>query len=384
MAQDHSAEKQQRIDLLQLYCRELSELNLQRGEAADLNNEYQRLSHAGQIMQTLADVLDNLFDAEDFNVQQQLSRSLQQLQQLSAIDGALVASQELIQAALIQVQEAATDLHAYRDSIDLDPSRLEWLNQRLGQIQTLARKHQVEHSGDELVELASQLGQELDELTSSEHNLEQLQALRDQALAQYLEAAARLSTARGQTATELSTRITAAMQDLGMAGGKFEIEVAQQSADHYRASGIDQVTFLISANPGQTPRPLSKIASGGELSRMSLAIQVILSQSSHIPTLIFDEVDSGIGGGIAEVVGRRLRAISQQHHQVLCVTHLPQVAAQAHHHLQVIKEKSAQQTLTRVKPLDDTQRLEEIARMLGGMTITDQTRAHAEEMLQSA
>ncbi len=335
-------------------------------------------------MQTLADVLDNLFDAEDFNVQQQLSRSLQQLQQLSAIDGALSASQELIQGALIQVQEAATDLHAYRDSIDLDPSRLEWLNQRLGQIQTLARKHQVEHSGDELVELASQLGQELDELTSSEHNLEQLQALRDQALAQYLEAAARLSTARGQTATELSTRITAAMQDLGMAGGKFEIEVAQQSADHYRASGIDQVTFLISANPGQTPRPLSKIASGGELSRMSLAIQVILSQSSHIPTLIFDEVDSGIGGGIAEVVGRRLRAISQQHHQVLCVTHLPQVAAQAHHHLQVIKEKSAQQTLTRVKPLDDTQRLEEIARMLGGMTITDQTRAHAEEMLQSA
>ncbi len=382
MARDHSAEKQRRIDLLQLYCTEFRELNLKPGESTELNNEYQRLSHAGQIMQTMAEVLDSLFDAETFNVQQQLSRSLQQLEQLCDIDGGLQNNLDLIQSALIQVQEASADLHAYQESIDLDPARLEWLNQRLGQVQILARKHQIDHEGDELVELAAELEQELAELTTSDQDIEQLQALCEQFLSQYLEAAKRLSVARRSTADELSIRMTAAMQELGMSGGEFSIKIDQQdSADRYRASGIDQVRFLISANPGQSPRPLSKVASGGELSRMSLAIQVILSQSSQIPTLIFDEVDSGIGGGIAEVVGRQLRAISKQH-QVLCVTHLPQVASQAHHHLQVIKEKSARHTLTRVQTLSDAQRLEEIARMLGGMTITDQTRAHAEEMLQ--
>lgn len=178
------------------------------------------------------------------------------------------------------------------------------------------------------------------------------------------------------------------MQTLGLQGGRFEIAVDKAAGDEgddsasYSASGLDRIQFLVSANPGQPLKPLTKVASGGELSRISLAIQVILSESSRIPTLIFDEVDSGIGGGIAEVVGRKLREIAGNR-QVFCVTHLPQVASQAHHHYQVSKTKSADSTSTEVSPLDQQQRLEEIARMLGGMTITEQTRAHAREMLDN-
>jgi DNA repair protein RecN (Recombination protein N) len=216
-----------------------------------------------------------------------------------------------------------------------------------------------------------------------EQDLAAIEQQIEQATQDYLNSARKLSGLRQQTAQALSRQISEVMQSLGMQGGRFEIHL--ESSDHlenFSGNGIDQIQFMVSANPGQPLKPLTKVASGGELSRISLAIQVILSESSRIPSLIFDEVDSGIGGGTAEIVGRKLRLIAQ-HRQVFCVTHLPQVASQAHQHYLVNKTKTDSSTHTKVIPLDSQQRLEEIARMLGGMKITEQTRAHAREMIDS-
>ncbi len=379
---DQSQEKQQRIDLLQLYTREFAELSLQPGEYASLQDEYSRLSHAGQILQISSEVNGRLYDNEPFNIQAELSVCAEQLQQLAEIDHSLKDTQQLLQEALIQTQEAASFMRAYHQDIDLDPARLDWINQRLSQAQSLARKHHI--SENELVDHALALEQELQQLQVDEADIEQIEQDLEQAYSDYLQRATALSESRQQTAGILSRQISEEMQNLGMQGGCFEIRVSQQEQPaSYSAQGIDQIQFLVSANPGQPPKPLTKVASGGELSRISLAIQVILSTSSQIPTLIFDEVDSGIGGGIAEIVGNKLRQIADNR-QVFCVTHLPQVASQAHHHYQVQKTKRDDSVTTDVRELDEQQRLEEIARMLGGMTITEQTRAHAQEMISKA
>lgn len=383
---EQSSEKQQRVDLLTLYCRELHELGLKDGELEEMEEEYNRLSHAGQLMETTASLLDSLYENDEYNIQSRLTACASELEELSVIDPSMRENSDMIQSALIQVQEVAANLRDYQDRIDLDPSRLDWLNGRLGQAQNLARKHHVK--ANELVQLTQDFDNELDSLQFSEQDIDKLRKAIATASKTFLEQAGLLSAARRKTANELSQQVSEVMQTLGLQGGRFEIAVDKAAGDEgddsasYSASGLDRIQFLVSANPGQPLKPLTKVASGGELSRISLAIQVILSESSRIPTLIFDEVDSGIGGGIAEVVGRKLREIAGNR-QVFCVTHLPQVASQAHHHYQVSKTKSADSTSTEVSPLDQQQRLEEIARMLGGMTITEQTRAHAREMLDN-
>ena len=380
-ARDQSAEKQHRLDLLQLYTRELHELNLKDGEITQLQDEYNRLSHAGQIVETMTSVIDDLYEKDTHNIQSQLSHCVQQLNQVTHIDSSLTEASELIGNALIQIEEASAALRGYSEDLDLDPARLDWLNQRINEAQSLARKHQTDIS--DLFKLTELFDQELDQLQLSEHDIEQLETKVSRSAEEYLASARALSKLRQQTARQLSQQITEVMQTLGMQGGAFTIQIkAQEEESAFSSHGIDTVDFQISPNPGQSLKPLSKVASGGELSRMSLAIQVILSESSRIPTLIFDEVDSGIGGGIAEIVGRKLREIAH-HRQVFCVTHLPQVASQAHQHYQVTKRKTDTTTSTNVMALDENERLEEIARMLGGMTITEQTRAHAQEMLDS-
>ncbi len=380
-----SSEKQQRIDLLNLYCQELHELALKDGEIDALEEEYHRLSHAGQILETTSMLIDSLYDNDDYNVQSRLTSCLAELEELSRIDTSMRENADMIQSALIQVQEVASQLRDYQDRIDLDPKRLDWLNSRLSQAQNLARKHHVDTS--ELVALARRFDEELEQLQFSEQDIEKLQRSLVAAEQRYLDHAGQLSEQRRQTAKALSMQVSDVMQTLGLQGGSFEIALENMADEidnnRYSANGMDRIQFLVSANPGQPLKPLVRVASGGELSRISLAIQVILSESSRIPTLIFDEVDSGIGGGIAEIVGRKLREIAARR-QVFCVTHLPQVASQAHHHYQVRKTKSNDSTSTDVCPLDEQQRLEEIARMLGGMTITEQTRAHAREMLVGA
>jgi len=232
-----------------------------------------------------------------------------------------------------------------------------------------------------LPELTRELIIELETLVNSEENEEALQRELEQNKSVYLNSANQLSTKRQETALSLSSQITRVMQQLGMQGGQFSIRVDElESETGFKASGINSISYLVSANPGQPLRLLNKVVSGGELSRISLAIQVILCESSRIPTLIFDEVDSGVGGGIAEIIGKKLRLLGENR-QVFCVTHLPQVASQAHNHFRVDKTQKSGSTTTEVTALTADQRLEEIARMLGGITVTEQTRAHASEMI---
>lgn len=374
-----SIEREQRIDLLNLYCQELTSLNLVEGELENLQTEYTRLSHAGNLLENTSNVLGLLYDNDDNTVQGLLSYCEQTLGNQLVNDKALSSSHELIANALIQIQEASNELRDYQDSIDLAPERLDWLNRRIASTQDLARKHHV--PVEQLPELTRKLNTELETLVNSEENEEKLQRELDQKRSLYLNSANQLSAKRQETALSLSTQITQVMQQLSMQGGQFSIQVDElDSESSFKSSGINTISYLVSANPGQPLKPLSKVASGGELSRISLAIQVILCESSRIPTLIFDEVDSGVGGRVAEIIGKKLRLLGENR-QVFCVTHLAQVASQAHHHFRVDKTQKMTGTTTQVTALSPEQRLEEIARMLGGITITEQTRAHASEMI---
>lgn len=376
-----SIEREQRIDLLRLYCEELESHNLADGEMQNLQSEYSRISHAGQLLDNVGTLLGILYENDDSTVQSQLSYCELSLSTQVKIDETLKTSHDLINNALIQVQEATNELRNYKQSIDLDPARLDWLNQRIATTQDLARKHRIDTGS--LPDYFQKLKLELDALCGSEQDLDKLERQLELANASYLTSARLLSQKRQHTAAALSEQITQIMQELGMEGGRFSIEVAELDTEAgYKKSGINSVSYQVSANPGQPLKPLSKVASGGELSRISLAIQVILSEASRIPTLIFDEVDSGVGGGTAEIVGKKLRWLGENR-QVLCVTHLPQVASQAHQHLRVEKITSIDDTTTNVHALNEDERLEEIARMLGGLTITEQTRAHASEMIAS-
>ncbi len=281
---------------------------------------------------------------------------------------------------MIQVQEAVESLRSTQDSIDIDPQRLAKTEARLSQAHSLARKHQVEP--EQLYEKWQQLEAELAALQSPEQTPEELEKRLEKQYAEYDKRAATISKKRKATAKEMNRAVTDAMQTLGMEGGRFEIRLTTLPENERSKTGREQIDFLVSANPGQPLKPLAKVASGGELSRISLAIQLIAAAHSKLPTLIFDEVDAGIGGAVAETVGKQLRTLGE-HCQVFCVTHLPQVAAQGHQHFRVSKQKKKNHTSTRMQALDQQARIDEIARMLGGQKITQQTLAHAEEMLQN-
>ena len=377
-ARSGSQEREQRIDLLELYCSELQQLDLADGEFDQLQQEYRRLANAGNLLEKTGEVLEILYDNEEQNLQSALSLCEQRLRELLASDKTLASSHEMVNAALIQVQEATAELRDYRDSIELDGERLQATNERIAGAQNLARKHHVEVTA--IPALRLELERELETLKGDSFDVSTIEAELEKAQEDFRFSARELSLKRQQTAASLSEQITQVMQQLGMEKGRFVIDVESDQADS--ANGIDNIRYLVSANPGQAPKPLSRVASGGELSRISLAIQVIMSESSQIPSLIFDEVDSGVGGGVAEIVGKKLRLLGQGR-QVLCVTHLPQVASQAHHHFRVEKSSVEDDTTTTVLALDESERLEEIARMLGGLRITEQSRAHASEMIAS-
>ena len=375
-AQSGSQAREQRIDLLSLYCEELNQLSFGPAVFENLQNEYRRLSNAGNLAETTGIILERLSDDENLDLQSALGLSVQDLNDLLVNDDRLSTSHELLTAASIQVQEAIIELRQYRDTIELDDGRLDAVNDQIANMQNLARKHRVEVS--QLAAISDDLNRELEQLSGGAFDLEAIQVDLQKVLEDYRFSAGELSLKRRQTAELLSEQITAVMQQLGMEGGHFRIEITpdQSPGSH----GTDSISYLVSANPGQPAKALVKVASGGELSRISLAIQVIMSESSHIPTLIFDEVDTGVGGGVAHIVGKKLRLLGNER-QVLCVTHLPQVASQAHHHFRVEKSSKDNHTSTGVLALDEKERLEEIARMLGGINITEQTRAHASEMI---
>jgi DNA repair protein RecN (Recombination protein N) len=373
-------QRSEHIGLLEFQIQELAELDLAEGEIESIEAEHARLANAGRLIETCQRTLDSLYENEA-SAYGTLSHAVGELSELAEIDSALAPTSELLNNALILIQEAVDDLRRYGDGLDSDPARLNWLDGRLAAVQRLARKYRVMPA--ELPRVLEQARQECERLEHADEHIEALQARCDALQGEYDRHAARLSKARRRDAERLGREISGTMATLGMQGGNFSAKVETLTQDHRTPAGRDQVEFLVSANPGQPLMPLARVASGGELSRISLAIQVAAKGTAMIPTLIFDEVDSGIGGRVAEVVGRRLRELGSAR-QVFCVTHLPQVAAQAHHHLHVAKLTGKDSTHTRISPLSEEQRIEEIARMLGGVEVTDSTRANAREMIERA
>lgn len=375
--EDASANRDQRLDLLRFQVGELDDLALSVAELETLDQEQRRLANLGRLQSGTAQILGLLADSEPA-VEDLLRGAASEIADLATIDGRLADSLELIEGAAIHTREAAANLRHYLDGLDLDPASLDVVETRLAQIHDLARKYRV--LPQLLPELLAERQGELAELESSSQGLEALREARDGAWTGFLTQAARLSEARKVAAERLGETVTQAMQQLGMAGGRFAVQIEPLASDAAGPGGLERIELLVSANPGQPLQPLARVASGGELSRISLGIQVATAECGRVPTLVFDEVDVGIGGGVAEIVGRLLRRLGQAR-QVLCVTHLPQVAAQAHQQLRVRKETMDGQTHTRVEPLAAADRVEEIARMLGGTEITQRTRDHASEML---
>jgi len=371
--------RRDRLELLGFQLTELHELGLQPGEWPELEAEHRRLAHAGSLRALAEQALEELYEREEAPLSARLGRLAHQLEDASEHDARLGAVQELLHGALAQIEEAADSLRDYRDGLALDPERLALLEARIARATDLARKHRVEPEA--LSELTEGLEAERQRLQTEDDRLEGLAARLAEAHEAYTRSTEALTQARGAAAERLGAAVTEAMQDLSMVGGRFEVSLRSRDGEQPHPDGAERVEFRISANPGQPLKPLTKVASGGELARMSLAIQMHLARQAAMPTLIFDEVDAGIGGAVAETVGTLLRGLGERV-QVLCVTHLPQVAAQAHHHLRVSKATDPHgATHTRLVLLDGNQRTEEIARMLGGIEITAQTRAHAREML---
>jgi len=376
-----SNDRSAQLELLRYQVNELESLNLVEGELKEIETEHKRLANANQLLSNSDAIVRSLMDDENSNVNHILNSCLSELDGLIKLDETIKPCGELLNNALINIQEAASELRHYSSSLEIDPQRLELLEQRLADIQSLSRKHNI--NNNDLHTLLPELSEQLDNLENADVRLGNIENEIKLAADKYLDVANELSKKRVAAAKKLSKLVTASMQTLGMEGGKFEVSVTRDNNEKFTGLGMDTLEFLVSANPGQSLKPLTKVASGGELSRISLAINVITAKDSRIPTLVFDEVDVGIGGRVAEIVGRELRALSE-HRQVLCVTHLPQVAALGHHHMQVNKTSNKNITSTSVTLLSKQQRIEEIARMLGGVNITEQTRSHAKEMIEQS
>jgi DNA repair protein RecN (Recombination protein N) len=354
---------------------ELSQLGLQPGDWETIQSEHGRLAHAASLIEGVRGAIDLLSESESAALGA-LSGALSRLRPLTEYDPALRETISLLESGEAQLRESAYALRHYADRVELDPARLREVEQRLEAAHGAARKLRVKPEA--LPELLVTLKQRLRDLEITS-DLEALAKQEQSARSRYDSLASKLSAERGKAAARLSREVNAAMKELAMSGGRFEVELRSLLPDG-SVTGNEQVEFLVSTDPASQPRALAKVASGGELSRISLAIQVITSKAAAVPTLIFDEVDAGIGGAVAEVVGRKLRTLGEER-QVLCVTHLPQVAAQAREQWSVAKGTESGSARSRVAVLDQKSRIEEIARMLGGVAITATTRKHAAEML---
>jgi DNA repair protein RecN (Recombination protein N) len=359
---------------LEWQVKELAALNFSPREWEDLLAEHARLTHAASLMEGAQYGLEILSESDNACLSQ-VASVVSRLNALTEYDPGLREVLDILEPAEIQLREAAYSLRHYLQRLDLDPGRLEECERRLQDVHDISRKYRT--TPDELPGLLAEKQARLEQLQGFEPggDLAERERL---ARGRYLDAAGRLSEGRKAAAQELGEKVSAAMQDLAMAGGRFE--VALHPLEEGDAHGLEEVEFLVSAHEGLPPRPLAKVASGGELSRISLAIEVVTSRVSLIPTLVFDEVDVGIGGGVAEIVGKMLKTLGAER-QVLCITHLPQVAALGERHWRVTKSVGDGQVVSRIDMLDKSARVEEIARMLGGVEVTDTTRRHAQEML---
>jgi DNA repair protein RecN (Recombination protein N) len=371
---DNSSELHAERERLQWLITDVDALEFTPVAWDELQAEHRRLANAASLVEGVGLALDSLSEGEAA-AEQQIGAVGARLAGLAEYDSGLQPTCELVESAVLQLQEATHSLRRYLDHLEADPDRLREVESRIELVLDTARKHRVKV--DQLPELLSNAHTRLGELGATADPLALEQAA-NAAHAQWLVHAEKLSVGRAKAAKKLATSVTSSIQQLALAGGAFEISLTRLSEGN--AYGLEQVEFMVAPHAGTAPKPLAKVASGGELSRISLALQTAVSQMAGVPTLIFDEVDVGIGGGVAEIVGTLLKNLSASR-QVLCITHLPQVAACGQHHLLVSKVASEASVVSHIAVLDVTARVDEIARMLGGVTITDTTRKHAAEML---
>ena len=380
---DESDVNRNRSDLLKFQISELSELNPRPGEWGGLETTHKRLNHQQELTTGLQRIADELYESDNDNIAGKLLQHVRLLDHLYEYATELKSISDMLGEARVTLQEAALQLRPFYRDMDIDPEEMETIETRFSQYHSLSRKHRVEpHT---LFENFLAMKKELDNLKTPENELKRLRLLYATEFGKYQETADRISVSRKKAAEKLVGEVTEIMQELGMRGGKVDIRFTPVEPDSFTRHGNESIEILVSANPGHPLQPLNKVASGGELSRISLAIQVVLARKAQAPTLIFDEVDTGIGGEVANAVGRKLKTLGQSA-QVICVTHLSQVAARGDHHFHVAKHPrnghdNVNATVTRLTP---DQRIEEIARMSGGRKITEHSIAHAQEMLESA
>lgn len=376
-SQDDSAQ----IELLAYQLNELDELDIHSDEVPKLEAEFKSLSHADETVASVQSALTLCGGDDEQNARAAMHQALTALNELPEKNARMTNIIELLESASIQLDEAVSDLRAFSDEFEANPERLEQVNTRLGLLHAIARKHKVKP--DQLTQLIADLREQLNLIENSDAELEKLQAADQQLRAEYQKSAVEVSKQRKKGSSKLAKQVNEQLKQLGMPHASLEVQLLASEAgekDKPSANGLESIEFLVSTNPGQPAKPLIKIASGGELSRISLAIQVITAQTSHTPSLVFDEVDVGIGGGVAKVVGQLLRQLAERT-QILCVTHQAPVAGQGHHHFFVSKHSKEGSTLTRISELSETEIVREIARMLGGEELSEESLAHAEQMV---
>lgn len=365
------------LELLRYQFAELDTANLLENEWRNLSQQHSRLQNAKTLIDNLNQAIDLMVDGEPTSATDLLQQAIDRINEIKLDDPPLLAIKELLNTAVIHLTEANNELNRYRHHLDLNDDNLEAIEERLTLIHDLARKHHV--SPDDLWVVKKSLEQRIQTLENIDKQIEELTHYQQQILQQYQKVADPLTISRQKTVKLIEKLITEKMQHLGMTGGRFQVKLTPTEAV-ITTYGKEKIAFHVSTNPGQDFMPLAKVVSGGELSRISLALQVITAQKDATPTLIFDEVDTGIGGKTAEMVGNLLRELGEKT-QVFCITHLPQVAAKGHHHLKVEKLTTKNNVIASIQVLSQTQRVEELARMLSGTKITPQTLAHAEELL---
>ncbi len=376
--QSSSEESSAESQLLAYQLTELEEMEIGDDEIAELEAEFKTLSSADETLASVSAALNACREDENGNASSQIHHALTALRELPDSHKAIAGIIELLETAAIQLDEAVTELNAFNDQFEADPERLEQVNERLSALHKLARKHRIKP--EELPLLISDLRDQLARFENSDAELEQLRE-NDRLLQEQFQQLARdVSQQRHKGASKLAKAVNKQLHDLGMPHASLAVDLKAVESDLPMAQGLETVEFLVSTNPGQAPAGLAKIASGGELSRISLAIQVITAQTSQVPSLVFDEVDVGIGGGVARVVGELLRRLGERT-QILCVTHQAQVAGQAHHHFFVSKQSKGKQTLTQIHSLSGDEVVREVARMLGGEEFSAESLAHAEKMV---
>ena len=369
-------DKNDRRDLLTFQLEELEKTPIDR--ARDIENDHKRAANASKLLEQGQQSLMAL-NEDDENIVSQLGRIIHIISDMQQMDEGVTNTHDLLQSALVEIEEASHELRDYIEHLDIDPAEFQQLDQELTLLHDLARKHQV--TMVDLPETKQSIEQELEQLSGDEQTFDDLEKELASQQKNYQQLATKISKQRAKSSKELEKQVVKLMKDLGLGNGVFEVALNPTEKESYKSNGLESAEFMVSTNPGQQPQPLRKVASGGELSRISLALQVINAQTIQLPTLIFDEVDVGIGGGTAEIVGMLLADLGKKA-QILCVTHQAQVAAQGHQHLMVAKSQDNKSTQTELQELDTDQRVEELARMIGGVEITETIRNHARELLK--